>query len=35
MLSIRIYKKVKEKKSWDKAEKEILEQVDKNDKLEE
>ena len=35
MLSIRIYKKVKEKKSWDKAEKEILEQVDKTDKLEE
>lgn len=26
MLSIRIYKKIKEKKSWDKAEKEILEQ---------
>jgi putative membrane protein len=35
MLSIRIYKKVKEKKSWDKAEKEVLEQVDKTDKLEE
>lgn len=35
MLSIRIYKKVKEKKSWDKAEKEVLKQVEKTDKLEE
>lgn len=33
MLSIRIYKKIKEKKSWDKAEKEVLEQVDKTDNL--
>ena len=31
MLSIKLYKRIREKKSWDKAEKEVLEEVKTND----